>query len=190
MRNYFYSALLLSCMLPLCVQAALININTADVTLLDTLPGIGPSKAAAIMDYRAVHGPFAKIEDIQNVKGIGPSTYAGLAPLITVAAVSAEGAVSEKPSVPPQSSNEKQTVTREAAPDAKSISVSAPAHENTTVGAPGTTSQLAAPGALVADALAAGETVQQTRASSIFSSPWTLGFLGMLVVAGGVLMIL
>jgi competence protein ComEA len=64
--------------------AALININTADVVLLDTLPGIGPTKAQAIVDYRTAHGPFAKIEDIQNVTGIGPSTYTQIAPFITV----------------------------------------------------------------------------------------------------------
>lgn len=64
--------------------AELININTADAELLDTLPGIGPSKAAAIIDYRTEHGPFVRIEDIQNVSGIGPSTYADIEPLITV----------------------------------------------------------------------------------------------------------
>ncbi|MBU6491024.1 ComEA family DNA-binding protein, partial [Patescibacteria group bacterium] len=78
--------LALATLLPAFVYAAaaLVNINTADATLLDTLPGIGPSKAAAIVEYRDVHGPFASIEDIQNVSGIGPSTYAGIAPFITV----------------------------------------------------------------------------------------------------------
>lgn len=68
------------------VAAALVNINTADAALLDTLPGIGPTLAGRIIDYRAAHGPFAAISDIQNVSGIGPSTYANLAPLITVGA--------------------------------------------------------------------------------------------------------
>jgi competence ComEA-like helix-hairpin-helix protein len=62
----------------------LININTADAALLDSLPGIGPSKATAIITYRTQHGPFAGIEDIKNVSGIGDSTYAQIAPLITV----------------------------------------------------------------------------------------------------------
>ena len=66
------------------LAAALVDINTADEALLDTLPGIGPSKAAAIVAYRNAHGPFAAIEDMQNVSGIGASTYAGLAPFITV----------------------------------------------------------------------------------------------------------
>ena len=69
---------------PALAYAALININTADVTLLDTLPGIGPTKATAIVDYRDANGPFVRIEDIQNVSGIGPSTFADIEPLITV----------------------------------------------------------------------------------------------------------
>jgi competence ComEA-like helix-hairpin-helix protein len=81
---------LLAILLPAFVcAAALVDINTADATLLDTLPGIGPSKAVAIVDYRTQHGPFVRIEDIQNVSGIGPSTYAGIAPFITVGNVAA-----------------------------------------------------------------------------------------------------
>lgn len=64
--------------------AALVNINTAGVALLDTLPGIGPSYAARIITYRTEHGPFARIEDIQKVSGIGSGTYAKIEPLITV----------------------------------------------------------------------------------------------------------
>ena len=84
MRTYFLVVLLLLLMLPVGAQAALININTADAVLLETLPGIGPAKAAAIIDYRTQHGSFAKKEDIQNVSGIGPSTYAALEAFITV----------------------------------------------------------------------------------------------------------
>lgn len=88
------SLLTLAFLLPVFAYAALININTADATLLDTLPGIGPSKAAAIITYRSKHGPFTKIEDIQNVSGIGPSTYANIKSLITVGETA-----------PPESSN-------------------------------------------------------------------------------------
>jgi competence protein ComEA len=66
------------------LASTLVNINTADAALLDTLPGIGPSKAVAIVDYRTQHGPFARIEDIQNVSGIGASTFAEIQPFITV----------------------------------------------------------------------------------------------------------
>lgn len=65
--------------------SAQININTATLAELLTLPGIGETRAQAILAYRAEHGPFARIEDLQHVSGIGPSTYEKLAPHITVA---------------------------------------------------------------------------------------------------------
>ncbi len=76
--------LALTLLFPFTALAALININTADTALLQTLPGIGSSKAAAIITYRTEHGSFVRIEDIQNVSGIGPSTFAGMKDLITV----------------------------------------------------------------------------------------------------------
>ncbi len=55
--------------------AAQVNINTADAeTLSSELAGIGQSKAAAIIAYREQNGPYKKIEDLANVKGIGEST--------------------------------------------------------------------------------------------------------------------
>ena len=64
--------------------AGLININTADLATLESLPHIGPTKAAAIMDYRKNH-PFKSIEDLANVKGIGLKTVAKLKGMITIA---------------------------------------------------------------------------------------------------------
>lgn len=61
-----------------------ININTASVAELDTLPGIGPAIAQRIIDYRTAHGPFNKIEDLMNVKGIGQATFDKLKDLVTV----------------------------------------------------------------------------------------------------------
>lgn len=60
-----------------------ININTASAEELDTLPGIGPSKAALIVTFRNEHGAFETTADIQQVTGIGPSIYEELQPYIT-----------------------------------------------------------------------------------------------------------
>lgn len=48
----------------------LVDLNTADAETLQTLPGIGPAKAAAIIAYREEHGPFAALQDVANVPGI------------------------------------------------------------------------------------------------------------------------
>ena len=63
---------------------ALVDINTADSNQLQTLPGIGESKARDIINYRETNGPFGDIEEIKNVSGIGESTYDKLSPYITV----------------------------------------------------------------------------------------------------------
>lgn len=63
--------------------AGTVNINTADSTELETLPGIGESKAAAIIQYRTEHGPFKTIADLDAVPGIGPSTLESLTPLVS-----------------------------------------------------------------------------------------------------------
>lgn len=62
----------------------LININTATAEELEKLPGIGPAKAQAIIDYRNKFGGFKTIEEIKNVKGIGEKTYEKLKDLITI----------------------------------------------------------------------------------------------------------
>ncbi|MFN4268814.1 MAG: ComEA family DNA-binding protein [Fervidobacterium pennivorans] len=66
------------------LQNEKININTATLEELQKLPGIGPAKAQAIIDYRTLNGPFKNIEEIKNVKGIGEKTFEKLRDLITV----------------------------------------------------------------------------------------------------------
>jgi competence protein ComEA len=61
-----------------------VNINTADLATLESLPGIGPSLAQRIIDYRQAHGSFERIEDIMEVSGIGEAIFEGLQDLITV----------------------------------------------------------------------------------------------------------
>jgi competence protein ComEA len=64
--------------------SGLININTATQAELEMLPGIGPVTAGKIIACREANGHFARIEDIQNVSGIGLKTFEGLRDLITV----------------------------------------------------------------------------------------------------------
>lgn len=52
-------------------ETAMVNINTADTGELSTLPGIGTAKAAAIVQYRSEYGPFASVDDLVRVQGIG-----------------------------------------------------------------------------------------------------------------------
>ncbi|HRY63181.1 MAG TPA: helix-hairpin-helix domain-containing protein, partial [Patescibacteria group bacterium] len=61
-----------------------ININTASLEELDSLPDIGPTKAQAIIDYRTQNGLFLQIEDIMKVPGIGEATFEKIKDLITV----------------------------------------------------------------------------------------------------------
>lgn len=61
-----------------------VNLNKADVNQLQTLPGIGPAKAAAIIDHRDTNGPFKSIEGLKDVTGIGEKTFEKLKDKISV----------------------------------------------------------------------------------------------------------
>ena len=63
---------------PATPSAGAININAADTGGLQNLPGIGPSKAEAILADRTANGPFASCSDLQRVRGVGPATVAGI----------------------------------------------------------------------------------------------------------------
>jgi len=59
-----------------------VNINTATLEALDTLPGIGPKTAQKIIAWREEHGKFQRIEDLMAVKGIGEKRFARVKDLI------------------------------------------------------------------------------------------------------------
>jgi competence protein ComEA len=62
----------------------LVDLNRADAATLETLPGIGPARAEAIVGYREEHGPFAEPGDLRGVSGIGEATFQRLAEHVTV----------------------------------------------------------------------------------------------------------
>lgn len=66
------------------LENGLVNLNTADVVALMTLPGIGESRAKAIISYREQHGAFAKIEDIMKISGIKQAAFSKIKDKITV----------------------------------------------------------------------------------------------------------
>lgn len=63
---------------------AAININAASSAQLQTLKGVGPAKAQEIMKYRKSHGGFKNVDELVNVKGIGPKTLAQLKSQLSV----------------------------------------------------------------------------------------------------------
>lgn len=65
-------------------KASRINLNRATAAELEALPGIGPTRAAAIVEYRQRQGEFKTVEDLVKVRGIGPTTLQGLRDLVTV----------------------------------------------------------------------------------------------------------
>jgi competence protein ComEA len=65
-------------------QGGLVDINSASQAALESLPGIGPVLAMRIIDYREANGPFATVEDLQNVEGVGADTFEKLREQVTV----------------------------------------------------------------------------------------------------------
>ncbi len=61
-----------------------VNLNTATAEQLESLPGVGPATAQAIIAWRSAHGRFTTVEELQEVDGIGPKTFARLKPLVTI----------------------------------------------------------------------------------------------------------
>jgi competence protein ComEA len=66
------------------VVSGALNINSATVAELDALPGVGPAKAAAILQYRKQHGPFTRVEELARVPGFGAAAASRLRDAVTV----------------------------------------------------------------------------------------------------------
>jgi competence protein ComEA len=67
-----------------------INLNTASAAELEGLPGVGAKTAALIVEFRTKNGPFKKIEELMNVRGIGEKNFLKLKPQITVSGAKAD----------------------------------------------------------------------------------------------------
>ena len=73
-------------------------LNCADVDALTLLPGVGPSTAARIVEYRRQHGPFTNTNQLLKVPGIGPAKHAGVSKLVHIGAI--DGATGPAPAQP------------------------------------------------------------------------------------------
>ena len=65
-------------------SSGVVNINTADASQLALLPRIGEKAAQRIIEYRTEHGPFKKVTDLMQVKGVGAKTFDGLSAYVAV----------------------------------------------------------------------------------------------------------
>jgi competence protein ComEA len=96
MRSHIVLALLLAMLItpaltlaspqaqePAAAQKVIVNLNTATVDQLMTLPGIGQKTAERILEYRTKSGGFKKIEELMNVKGIGEKSFLKIKPLVS-----------------------------------------------------------------------------------------------------------
>ena len=89
----------LFCMLFSCAFSfAAVNVNAASQQELEALPGIGPAKAKAIVEYRAQNGAFKSVDELKKVKGIGPAVLAKLKDQASVGAPAAKAPT--KPAIP------------------------------------------------------------------------------------------
>lgn len=82
MKGFLRALLLSAALLPAAVFAA-VDINSADAAALEQVKGLGPAKAKAIVAYRQAHGPFANVDDLTKVPGIGEKSLARLRSQLT-----------------------------------------------------------------------------------------------------------
>ena len=67
------------------VSTEVVNLNSATAAQIASLPGIGPKTADLVVQYRVKNGPFKKIEEIMNVRGIGEKSFLKIKDRLTVA---------------------------------------------------------------------------------------------------------
>jgi len=94
MKRWFVA---LAALLVSTAALAAVNLNTAAKDELVALPGIGPSKAQAIIDYRAQHGPFKSVEEVRKVRGIGEKLFQQIKPDLSVTGGTSRAAVAQAP---------------------------------------------------------------------------------------------
>lgn len=97
-----------------------VDLNTATMEQLDALPGIGPTKAQAILDSRQKDGPFKSVQELERVKGIGASTVSKLAGRVTVSTKPAPSAVPSDTPAPTRRSTRAAVVRLDTALDRES----------------------------------------------------------------------
>ena len=83
-RKRGFLSILAGLMMSGLVLADAVNINRADEKTLSALKGIGPAKAEAIVTYRQAHGPFKSVDQLAEIKGIGPKILEKLRPQVTL----------------------------------------------------------------------------------------------------------
>jgi competence protein ComEA len=78
------------------IATAAVNLNTASKAELETVKGIGPQKAEAIVEYRKKNGPFKKVDDLKKVSGFGDKSVAKMRSELTVSAADSDKPASAK----------------------------------------------------------------------------------------------
>lgn len=90
-RTFVATACALACLATVPSAHGAVNLNTASRDELVAVPGIGPSKAQAIVEHRQTHGPFKSVDDLKQVKGFRDKLVERLRPELTVAGAPAKG---------------------------------------------------------------------------------------------------
>lgn len=96
---------------------AAVDLNTASQAQLETIKGVGPAKAKAILEYRAKNGPFKSVDDLDKVKGFGKKTVDKMRPEVTVGG-SAGGTMSSRMPAPNTGAGAKMNASGATAPGA------------------------------------------------------------------------